>query len=162
MSTSYDLINYKTPNMATPLRIFIGDGQGLTRRQSQLWRYRIEWFPHSGDPVKSVIMITSRNNYVGAAGGGARDQSRRGVTISSWVSTRQWPDSSFPYIQLYAKLTIVGTQTPVLNASVTVGVEIQTSNGTFLGMSQRLMSDNGSGDQDIIAGAYKNILSQII
>ena len=158
MSTSYDLINYKTPNMAPPLPgIFLGADQGLARARkvSRQWKYRIEWFPHSGDPVKSVIMITSRNNYIGDPGE-ARDQvATMGVTVSSWVSTRQWPaptSSQFPYIQVFAKLTLVGTQSPVVNASVTVGVEIQTNNGTLLGMSQRLMSDNGSGDEDIIAG----------
>ena len=41
---------------------------------------------------------------------------------------------------------------PVLNASVSLGVEIETDNGTYLGMSPRAMSDDGAGDDDIMAG----------
>ena len=41
---------------------------------------------------------------------------------------------------------------PVLNARVSVGVEIETNNGTFLGMSPRPMEDDGNGDDDMISG----------
>ena len=41
---------------------------------------------------------------------------------------------------------------PVLNASVSLGVEIQTGNGTYLGMSPRRMLDEGTGDDDMETG----------
>ena len=79
MSTSYDLINYKTPNIALGrLPAFFAEeqtmGAGIRTRDrnpsqrtpsSRVWRYRIDWFEHRGDPVKSVIMVTSRNNKLG-------------------------------------------------------------------------------------------------
>ena len=157
MSTSYDLINYKTPNMAGPTpQIFLDQkyfsSSSNRKQERRRWKYQIEWFGHTGDPVKSVIMITSRNNYDGLETAGVRDSSTRGVTVSSWVSTRQWSGSQFQYLQLFAKLTISGNA--VRNASVSVGVEIETKNGTFLGMSPRLMSDNGQGDDDVIEGNH--------
>ena len=50
MSTSFDLINFKTPNMA---------GDQLAGRTV---RYLMEWFATGGDPVQSVIVVTSKNN----------------------------------------------------------------------------------------------------
>ena len=41
---------------------------------------------------------------------------------------------------------------PVLNASLSLGVEIETENGTYLGMSPRAMFDDGAGDDDVISG----------
>ena len=45
---------------------------------------------------------------------------------------------------------------PVLNASVSLGIEIETVNGTYLGMSPREMLDNGVGDDDVEAGEVSN------
>ena len=83
MSTSYDLINYKTPNIAgTKIPSFLTvaeqtspdpDGRKSGQR-SQAWKYQIEWFEHGGDPVKSVIIVTSRNNYGGHPGESQLDQ----------------------------------------------------------------------------------------
>ena len=126
MSTSFDLINYKTPNMA-------GD-----QLAGQTVKYLMEWFATGGDPVQSVIVVTSKNNL---------DQEP--VTLSCWVSTRQWTPQ-FRHRQLFAKVT--QGNLPVQNLTVSVSVEIQTENGTFLGMSPRLMMDDGSGDDDVVSG----------
>ena len=136
MSTSFDLINYKTPNMA-------GDQLG-----GQTVKYLMEWFATGGDPVQSVIVVTSKNNL---------DQEP--VTLSCWVSTRQWTPQ-FRHRQLFTKVT--QGNLPVQNLTVSVSVEIQTENGTFLGMSPRLMMDDGSGDDDVVSGKCQKYQQNLV
>ena len=126
MSTSYDLINYKTPNIAAgtqpafftdteePQTMAAGIRPGGVRNpllwttsatpSYRVWRYRIDWFEHRGDPVKSVIMVaSSRNNR----GGDSRLNRRLEVSVKSWASSRQWPgDEEFRYLTLFARLTL--------------------------------------------------------
>ena len=134
MSTSFDLINFKTPNMA---------GEELVGHS---WKYRVEWFATGGDPVKSVIVVTSENNL---------DQDP--VTLSCWVSTRQWTPH-FKHLQLFTKVS--QGNLPLQNLSVSLSVEIETENGTFLGMSPRLMTDDGSGEDDVLSGKVSQISSK--
>ena len=130
MSTSFDLINFKTPNIAGDSP-FSGD-------KGQVWKYQIEWFAETGDPRKSVVMVTSRNK-----------SGKEMVTLSSWVSRRQWsPD--FHHLTLFTRIR-QGNK-PVVNASVSASIEIETENGTFVGMSPRVMFDDGAGDDDVIHG----------
>ena len=126
MSTSFDLINYKTPNM------------GGDQLSGHTWKYLVEWFATGGDPVKSVIVVTSEDNL---------DQDP--VTLSCWVSTRQW-SPHFKHLQMFAKVS--QGNLPVQNLTVSLSVEIETENGTSLGMSPRLMMDDGSGDDDVLSG----------
>ena len=136
MSTSFDLINYKTPNMA-------GD-----QLPGHTWKYLMEWFATGGDPVQSVIVVTSKNNL---------DQEP--VTLSCWVSTRQWTPQ-FRHLQLFTKVT--QGNLPVQNLTVSLSVEIQTENGTFLGMSPRLMMDDGSGDDDVVSGKCQKYQQNLV
>ena len=134
MSTSYDLINYKTPNIAAgrqpafftdteesqtmaAARIRTGGrnpllGTTSATPSSQVWRYRIDWFEHRGDPVKSVIMVTSsRNNQQQSRTRSSNGDSRRNrpleVSVTAWASSRQWPgDEEFRYLTLFARLTL--------------------------------------------------------
>jgi len=130
MSTSFDLINFKTPNL-------VGD-LPFSRDKGLVWKYQIEWFPHQGDPIKSTIVVTSTNNL-----------EEEMLTLSSWVSTRQWL-SNFSHLTLFTKIRR-GAQ-PVVNASVSASIEIETEIGTFVGISPRWMFDDGSGDDDVIQG----------
>ena len=92
MSTSFDLINYKTPNIAGPLPSFLTNTEA--RIQSGGWKYQIEWFEHTGDPVKSVIVVSS----------GVSDVA--GVTVTCWMSRKQWSQvSQFQYITLFARVS---------------------------------------------------------
>ena len=92
MSTSFDLINYKTPNIAGPLPSFLTNTEA--RIQSGGWKYQIEWFEHAGDPVKSVIVVSS----------GVSDVA--GVTVTCWMSRKQWSQvSQFQYITLFARVS---------------------------------------------------------
>ena len=138
MSTSYDLINYKTPNIAAGrLPAFFVDTEELqtmgTRTaglrnpslrttsatpSSQVWRYRIDWFEHRGDPVKSVIMVTSsqHNRHLRASSNGDLRRGRRfEVSVSSWVSSKQWPGDEFRYLSLFARLTLGTVHDPLDN-----------------------------------------------
>jgi len=130
MSTSFDLINFKTPNIA-------GDSP-FSRDKGQVWKYQIEWFAQPGDPRKSIVIVTSRNNF-----------EKELLTLSSWVSTRQW-SADFKHLTLFTKIR-KGNK-PVVNASVSTSIEIETENGTFLGMSPKWMFDDGAGDDDVIHG----------
>ena len=136
MSTSFDLINYKTPNMA---------GDELA---GHTWKYLMEWFATGGDPVQSVIVVSSKNNL---------DQEP--VTLSCWVSTRQWTPR-FRHLQLFTKVS--QGNLPVQNLTVSLSVEIQTENGTFLGMSPRLMMDDGSGDDDVVSGKCQKYQQNLV
>ena len=46
--------------------------------ETPAWRYTISWFPHTGDPVKSVILLTS----------GTRDSSGMVTALSLHILTR--------------------------------------------------------------------------
>ena len=46
--------------------------------ETPAWRYTISWFPHTGDPVKSVILLTS----------GTRDSSGMVIALSLHILTR--------------------------------------------------------------------------
>ena len=107
MSTSYDLINYKSPNIAGDLPSFLN---GVNAGVPEEWKYQIEWFEHRGDPVKSVITVTSRNNYPGERNNvdhdhDADDMVSDTVIVSCWVSHRQWPNSQYQYLQLFARVS---------------------------------------------------------
>ena len=131
MSTSFDLINYKTPNIATGLRpsfftntekleVMAGIRTGIWNPSlrttsdtpsSKVWRYRIDWFEHQGDPIKSVIMVTSRSNKydrrpTNSSEGDSRRSRRLEVSLTSWMSSRQWPGDEFRYLTLFARLTL--------------------------------------------------------
>ena len=46
--------------------------------ETPAWRYTISWFPHTGDPVKSVILLTS----------GTRDSLGMVTALSPHILTR--------------------------------------------------------------------------
>ena len=101
MSTSFDLINYKTPNIAGPLPSFLTNTEAGTL--SSGWKYQIEWFEHTGDPIKSVIVVSSAVSDVS------------GVTVTCWMSRKQWSRvSQFQYITLFAR---VSTQVKLLSSN---------------------------------------------
>ena len=129
MSTSYDLINLKMPNLArsSPLAT---PGQ---------WTYRIEWFPYSGDPIKSTVMVTS-----------TRDVKEPRLEARTWVEPARWGLPDTPHLNIFTHLWMAGR--PVLNASLSLSVEVETENGTFLGMSPGGMQDSGLGDVDTTLG----------
>ena len=129
MSTSYDLINLKMPNIA---------GDPPLSKPGQ-WSYRIEWFPYSGDPIKSTVMVTSTTT-----GKEAKLEAR------TWVEKAPWAEESSPYLNVFTRLRMSGQ--PVLNASLSLSVEVETENGTFLGMSPGALEDLGLGDVDATAG----------
>jgi len=129
MSTSYDLINLKMPNIA---------GDPPLSKPGR-WNYKIEWFPYSGDPIKSTVMVTSTTT-------GKEPK----LETRTWVEKAPWADELSPYLNVYTKVRMDGY--PVLNASLSLSVEVETENGTFLGMSPGALEDLGLGDVDTVAG----------
>ena len=118
MSASYDLINFKTPNI-------VGD-LPWARSGKQHWNYTVDWFP-GADTTKSIIDVTSS----------AAPQ----LQLSSWVSAiGSWtcPDN-FQHIKISARMS-----SPHLSGvEVMARVELLTDNGTRLVLPEVTLTSEG-------------------
>ena len=74
MSTSYDLINLKTPIFAGQLPFkYIADAS-----DEKEWKYHIDWFPFKGDPLKNIAVIATEN----------RINKKSRIDLSIWVTRK--------------------------------------------------------------------------
>ena len=131
MSASYDLINYKTPNI-------VGE-QPFNMKAARRWKYTVEWFPSRKKLSKTILSVTSDG-----------DTSSEQLVVSSWLSRIGWCDT-FQHVRIFAKLR--RRNMPVLRVrSVMDSVEIDIGNGKGIILSPLEMVDDGEGDTDMIHG----------
>ena len=125
MSASYDLINFKTPNI-------VGDLPWASSGK-QHWNYTVDWFPGAAS-TKSIIDVTSS----------AAPQ----IQLSSWISAiDSWtcPDN-FQHVKISARMS-----SPHLSGvEVIASVEILTENGTSVPLPEVMLTSEGE-EADILS-----------
>ena len=123
MSASYDLINFKTPNIVGDQPWSHGDRDGKKH-----WNYTVEWF-HGSKDTKSIIDITSA--------------SRTGsMKLKSWVSgIDSWTcENDFQHVKISATLMPGHLSGVELTARVT----LLTDNGTVETLPDMKMVPHGN------------------
>ena len=135
LSTTYDIINFKTVNM-------VGESPLWNPNQS-VWRYTIKWF-NLGESVnietrKSIVRVTS-------SGEASRDEA---LTLKGWVSRRQAFKGYNP-IEVFAKL--MKGKSVVSDARVYATIELENQDGALITISKLHLNDDGLGDSDMQTG----------
>ena len=131
MSTTFDLINFKTVNV-------VGESP-LSNPKISVWKYKIVWFNQHGDTRKSIVRVTSRSEPSG----------ENALTLNSWVKRRQAFNGYNP-VEVFAKLS--RGNSPVVAASVYATIEVENENGSLITLSRLILRDDGLGDSDLQTG----------
>ena len=139
MSTTFDLINFKTVNV-------VGDSP-LSNHKVREWRYTIQWFEHRGHTRKSVVRVTSRN----------KPEREDNLALNSWTRRSKTIHGYRP-VEIFAELS--KGSSPVLGAEVYATVEMENDNGTIVTLSRVELDDSGLGDVDMQQGdgVYSGVL----
>ena len=132
LSTTFDLINFKTVNV-------VGESP-LARPNNSVWSYKIVWFDHPGPATrKSIVRVTSRSNPA----------DRNSLSLRSWVRRRQTFGGHNP-VEVFARLR--RGESPLVDANVYATVEVENENGTLITLSRLQLTDDGLGDSDMQTG----------
>jgi len=126
MSASYDLINFKTPNI-------VGE-QPFAISTSREWRYKVEWFPSKEEIVKSIVTVTSDEK-----------PGEEQLMVSSWVREMEWCNT-FHHKRVFTRVR--RDHRHVVGARVRLMVEIENENGTIFSLPPLDMLDNGDRETD--------------
>ena len=129
MSASYDLVNYKTPNIVGELPWSSGGGG---RRH---WNYTVSWFPGAEDTT-SIISVTA-----------ARTQAR----LTSWTSAVDtWGcEDGFQHVRVSALLS----SPHVSGVEVVASVRLLTDNGTELQLPDLRLARHGDQEESSLHSA---------
>ena len=133
VSTTFDLINFKTVNVVgeSPLK-----NHAVTR-----WRYTIHWFTHTGPARKNLIRVTTATSPEKVA---------QMPHIQSWAVQRQ-SFRGFSPIEVFVEVN-QGRSIPIVGARVYVTAEIINDNGTLVAATALQLNDDGLGDSDLMVG----------
>ena len=131
MSASYDLINFKTPNI-------VGE-QPFGSAAGRRWKYRVEWFASSKKMAKTILSVTS-----------GVDPGEEQLVVSSWVAGIGWCDA-FQHVRVLARIRR-GNRRVVGARSVIASIEVEMENGTVISLPPLEMVDDGEGDTDMVHG----------
>ena len=121
--------------MITSLSIFQPAQMGMN------WRYSIEWFPTSSRTRKSIVIVTSKPR--------TRDESEL-VSVKVWTDRDQDGDRKITGekpLAIFASVSKGGA--PVIEAKVTLDVEVENENGTIFALLPIHLLDNGLGGEDL-------------
>lgn len=149
MSSTFDLVNLKTINYVGHVPPF-----GDPAQMGMNWRYSIEWFPTSSRTRKSIVIVTSKPR--------TREESEL-VSVKVWTNRDQDDDTKITGdkpLAIFASVTMGGGA--VIDADVTLEVEVENENGTIFALSPFRLLDNGLGEPDIEAedGMYSSYLTK--
>ena len=123
MSASYDLINFKTPNI-------VGDNPWEYKTgERNHWNYTVEWFTAAGHEDKSIIDVTSAPD----------DQSP--LRLESWISSEHLCDDEFQHVKISAVLS----SPHVSGVEVVASVSVLLDNATMLTLPPLLLDTYDSG-----------------
>jgi len=140
MSSTFDLINYKTVN-------FVGESP-LHRKDVSKWNYTINWYPHVGPIRKSLIRVNSIQN----------------MFIEDIISVKVWTNESpmeeLKPIGIFAQ--VKKGNSPVINARVVLDIEVENENGSILLLPLVALGDDGLGEPDMKQGdgIYSSFLTE--
>ena len=129
MSASYDLINFKTPNIVGQLP---WEDQGDRKH----WNYTVEWF-EGKETTKSIIDVSS-------------PLSPDHMEVESWISAiESWScPQDFRHVKVWASLNM-----PVVSGVlVRARVEILQENGTTTSLPPLELTDSQEDSQDLLSG----------
>merc|ERR1719330_419858 len=140
MSSTFDLINYKTVNYAGESPLF---NENISN-----WKYTVHWFHHKGEPRKSLIKVTSNS------GSNFEDE----IFVKVWTSDPA--ADGFKPIAVFAE--IKKGNSPMIGALVVVDIEVENENGSLVTLSSLELGDNGLGEPDLMArdGLYSSFITE--
>lgn len=131
MSTTFDLINFKTVNV-------VGDSP-LSKHKPGRWRYTIQWFNNPEQSRKSIVRVTSQTGIL----------KENELTLKTWVRRRQAFNGYNP-VEVFAQL--MKGRSPVSAARVYASIDVENENGSLINLSRLNLTDDGLGDSDIQRG----------
>ena len=133
MSSSYDLINLKTPNIGDGPRPFFGGGR---------WSYMVEWWGGRGEQEEGIVLVTST------------PRARGGREVEGWARVGE----ECGEVTLFARVTRDGRA--VAGAKVEAVVEVAGLGGEMAVIALTL-GDAGRGEPDLEQGdgVYTGVIS---
>ena len=139
MSSSYDLINMKTPNIGEGPRPFFSGG-------GRRWRYTVEWWGGRGEEQEEgMLLVTSSASK-------DKEEERK---VDGWALVGE----KCGEVTIFCRVTRGGK--PVVGAEVSATVEVTGAAGEMAVLLLSLV-DDGFGEPDLIEGdgVYTAVLAE--
>ena len=104
------------------------------------WQYELKWWKDDvrggNKGLKSVIFVQSKPKNLGTFGL---------IDVWAWINNDESNDSVTPDQPLVIYASVTRGNSPVLNAKVSVQVEVGREDGSFQKLNPITLHDNGNG-----------------